>query len=178
MCHVSVYELERIVNSEVSEEKKESPPIHEIYHGLLEIAIDEKGLEIPQAVCLREDGNVELAALAVTPEQAYKWVLCTAASDTHITDIIMGVDRYTKPGQGNEFGDTIAGVHWTRVGDKKGTFRGFVVDYQFGPPKIVRPVNYDNAFWNEIIKNEFQHCANLLMQTAAQNRLLIEQGGA
>lgn len=155
-------------------EEKPKPAIHELYHDLVEIAIDEDGMKISQAVCLNDDGTVAVAALAVTPEQVYKWVLCTAISEPNITDIIVGIDRYTKPGQGNEFSDTLAGVHWTRTEGKKGTFRGFVIDYQFGPPKIVRPVNYENAFWNEIIKNEFQHVANTLQREASKRRLLAD----
>ena len=169
----------------MSEEKNTGPEahqmckerIHEFFHGIVDVSIDEKGLETPHAVCLLDDGSVEIASLAVTAEQAYKWVLCTAASNEHVTDILMGLDRYTKPGQGNEFSDTIAGVHWTRAEAKKGTFKGFVIDYQFGPPKIVRPLNYENEFWNEIVKNEFQHCAKLMMKEAAKLRLEREQGG-
>ena len=146
--------------------------IAEIFHDMLEVVIDEKGLEIAQAICLRDDGHVEVAALAVPPEQAYKWLLATAVSQPNITEIIMGTDRYTKPGQGNEFADAVVGVHWTRVEGKKGTFRGFVIDYQFGPPKIVRPVNYENHFWNEIVKNEFQHVSKTIMNEVAKRRLL------
>lgn len=167
---------DRAMTEQVKQTGIEEPqkPFNELFHGLVEGFIDESGLAISHGIAITNDGKVEIAVLAVPPEHCYKWLLCTAASRVDIVEIMFGIDRYTKPAQGSEFADVVTGVHWTRIGEKKGTFRSFVIDYQFGPPKIVRPVNYDNAFWNEIIKNEFQHIANSLMSAAAKRRLLEE----
>lgn len=159
-----------------AESQAEQGSLPEIFRGIVESFIDEKGLELAHAVCVCHDGGIEVVALAVEPEQAYKWLLAMAASRPDIVEIMLGIDRYTKEGQGSEFDDVVAGPHWRRQPDGMGTVQGFTIDYKFGPPKIVRPVSYDNDFWREAITQEVNSCvAAIAREVQAAGRAVREE---
>lgn len=139
---------------QAAEQTEGRSSLAEIFHGLIEEWIDENGLEDPMGVALLADVGLEVFSLMTKPEDAVKWMLCTAATRPDIVEIMLGIDRFTKEGQGTEFASVIAGPHWRRQEDGKGTVQGYTIDYDFGPPKIVRPVSYDNEFWGRAITEE------------------------
>lgn len=112
-------------------------------------AIDEKGICPMPGVAKRQDGSL-VFAMCTDPESAFRWFRETARDET-VVEIILGIDRFTKPHQGTEFADVLTVTHWS-IG--KGLRFG-VINYQH-KPRIVRPIDWNNHFWTSKLREEFE----------------------
>lgn len=117
----------------------------EIFHDLISNAIDEAGVYPHQAIAKRADGKLEMMAL----DGALLGVLVAKANEPQIVELIYGFDRMTRPGQGTEFADCLAGAYYQQGAG----WRPLVIDYQH-EPRIVRPINWANGFWAQAIRRE------------------------
>lgn len=112
------------------------------FYDLLCDSIDVDGVSIPNAVMLGADDKLTVVALALPPQQVYAFMLSRWTLD-RAQAMIFGLDRFAKDGQGTTLGDLIAG-HYFERGQSS---RPFIVEYQHDP-RIVQPIDWDNAFWN------------------------------
>lgn len=126
-------------------------PLPTTYHEWLASTVDEQGFEIPHGMLLTADGGMTMVALAVPPTEAYKVMLGMFVRD-NASEMIFALDRFARPGQGTTLGDLMAGFHLVRGHNPK----PFVVEYQF-EPRIVQPIDWDNAFWNAALSIELRN---------------------
>jgi len=125
-------------------------PLTKVYHDWLCTTIDEKGVTLPFGFALGSDDGLSAYALDLTPKQAYAHMLAECALKKP-REMIFGLDRFAKPGQGTTLGDLIAGHHF--VAGKP--TRPFIVEYQH-EPRIVRPIDWNNMFWNATLLLELR----------------------
>ena len=122
-------------------------PLHEVFHDWLGHTIDESGVEIPHGLVVDQANQLTVIALAVPPEQAYQ-VMFAQVAKAKAREAIFALDRFAKPNQGTTLGDLVAGHHFSG-----GTWRPFVVEYQHAP-RIVKPFDWTNSFWNAALTDE------------------------
>ncbi len=115
----------------------------------VERMIDKDGVyPYPGFACM-PDGKMEVAALATDPRGVFRWFWDKVSTEGAV-ECMFGLDRTTKEGQGTEFADVLTCCYWKtgldgRTWDK--SFRVAVINYQ-PEPRIVRPLDWDNKFWN------------------------------
>jgi hypothetical protein len=122
-------------------------PLPEVFHDWLGHTIDENGVEIPHGLVLDQANQLTVLALAVPPTQAYQ-VMFGQVLKLEAREAIFALDRFAKPNQGTTLGDLLAGHHFVN-----GKWRPFVVEYQHAP-RIVKPIDWDNPFWNAALAQE------------------------
>lgn len=118
-----------------------------IYEGWISSAIDEEGISLPQAMRLDQNGELTIYALALPVDEAYPLMLTEWLSKKPQA-MIFAFDRFAKDGQGTTLGDLMAGHYF--VGGER---RPFIVEYQH-KPRIVKPINWSNDFWNAALMRE------------------------
>lgn len=123
-------------------------PLIDVYAGWLDITIDAKGVEIPHALSMAQDGTLTVMALAMSPGESYPFVVRHWVVEKP-RELIFAFDRFTKPGQGTELGDLMAGFHL--VGGEPP--RPFIIEYRHAP-RLVKPIDYGNAYWNAALSRE------------------------
>lgn len=120
------------------------------FHEVISRAIDEQGVFPHQCLDIK-DGKVTMSAVAINdPAQAYvyvKSIMLTRKPD----QLAFGLDRFCKEGQGTTLNDCITGAY-----RNEGTWKPFVIEYQ-NEPRIVKPIDWENAFWNERIMEDLRH---------------------
>lgn len=122
-------------------------------------SIDQTGIYPGPACWVDRKGKMTIAALALDAGGVLNEVWRQISSE-QVSELVFGLDRFTKPGQGTEFADVLACAHWIEgyadSWDK--SWRPFVINYQF-EPRIVRPPDFANDFWNKKILSELRaHC--------------------
>jgi len=122
-------------------------PLPDAYHELMASYIDENGVEIAHGIVVADTGEVTMIALAVPPAQAYEVMLAQWGRSP--SEMIFALDRFTKPGQGTTLGDLLAGFYFKAASPP----RPFIIEYQH-EPRIVKPIEWDNTFWNEGLLHE------------------------
>jgi ParB/RepB/Spo0J family partition protein len=106
-------------------------PLPDAYHRIISIAIDAEGV-FPHQCIFRCGEKQTMAALDLNPaETVYSWLRQTLAKEKP-DELIFGLDRFCKPGQGTTLGDCITGA-WLAVS----TWNPFVIEYQH-EPRIVK----------------------------------------
>lgn len=123
-------------------------PLTAAYHDWLSSTIDENGVSLAHALMLDDDGKIGVYALDLTPAQIYTMMLREWVRQKP-RELIFALDRFARPGQGTTLGDLVAGHHFV-AGEPS---RPFVIEYQHSP-RIVRPIDWDNACWNEMLRRE------------------------
>ena len=126
------------------------------FHEYVAIMLDEKGVYPFPGMALRQAGGIEFAAITDV-NLTYSW-FWDQITQENAAEVILGIDRTTLPGQGNEFGDVLTCCHWRdgMDGNKWDTsYRIGVIDYQH-EPRIVRPWNWANEFWIEMMTRELK----------------------
>ncbi len=118
------------------------------YYDLIVGSIDEKGVYPHQMLVLQKNGKVGVYALALTEPHQVLNTMMKVLVDEKPAQLIFGMDRFTKPGQGTTLSDCVAGAFWN--GD---AWRVFVIEYQ-NEPRIVKPMDWDNEFWKKSVKDE------------------------
>lgn len=130
-------------------------PLTTIYHDWVSASISEEGISLPQALSLEKNGALTVFALAVEVEQAYRLMARHWAVERP-RELIFAFDRFTKPGQGTTLGDVMAGWFFGQNG-----FLPFVIEYQHHP-RIVKPIVWNNAFWNAALMRELKAVAGVV----------------
>ena len=116
----------------------------------VERMIDTVGVYPHPGLALMPDGGLQLAALALNPPGVFRW-FWDMVSTKGAVECITGLDRNTKEGQGTEFRDVMTCWYWKEGLDDKPwneSFRVAVINYQ-DEPRIVRPFDWDNEYWND-----------------------------
>jgi hypothetical protein len=119
-----------------------------MFHFMVSQAIDADGIYPHPAAVLDHQGGVSVMSLALPPTDTLRTVV-RAAFATNTSELIFGMDRVTQPGQGTEFKDVFAAA-WFRKGQG---WKVGVINYQHAP-RIVRPWDWDNAFWISAVTSE------------------------
>lgn len=129
--------------------------------------IDGEGVyPFPAMSRLRDSSKIEIAALALEPleviDHVWNQITCEEA-----TEVIFGLDRSTRPGQGTEFADVLTCAHWFRGfhDSWNAAWRLFVINYQHHP-RLVREPDYENEFWNgQIMEELLSRCPSMRIRT-------------
>lgn len=136
-------------------------PLPVMYHEYVASSVDEKGIGLNKAILVDGDGALTIYALDIPVPQAYRLML----ADLHkhsARELIFGFDRYAKEGQGTTLGDLVAGFHVTTgfavaaspiIAAPAPAWTPFVIEYQH-EPRIVKPIDWGNGFWNAALRNE------------------------
>lgn len=119
----------------------------DMFHHAVSIAIDADGV-YPHQARRRTKAGIQVFALDLSHMQVMDLTI-QRARESETEELIFGLDRLTKPGQGTEFEDVLPAA-WFRkgVGWKVG-----VINYQ-PDPLIVRPWDWHNVFWISTITHE------------------------
>ena len=121
----------------------------------VEEMIGDEGVYPYPGIALMPDGKIEIAALAIEPSGVFRW-FWDMVSIKGAVECMTGLDRTTREGQGTEFNDILTCWCWKEGLDGKPwnkSFRVAVINYQ-NEPRIVRPLDWDNKFWNSRIAAE------------------------
>jgi hypothetical protein len=145
--------------------KEETRKAVEAFEQFCSGAVDEKGIYPFPMVSILTDGTMEMAALAIPPKDAIEQFMRKIVK-REAKAVIIGLDRMTKPGQGTEFADVLTCVLWEAQKDEFGPgewrewFKVGVINYQ-NEPRIVRPIDWENEFWDKAFRDEL---ANLTLK--------------
>lgn len=118
------------------------------YWNFIASCIDEKGVYPHQAMALLPGDKYEVFAIDGSPDDVIKLV---RKHFPRSLEFIYGLDRSTRPGQGTEFADVLTCAHYTAGADEP--WRVGVINYQH-EPRIVRPWDWNNQFWTEMVMKE------------------------
>ncbi|MFL7904702.1 hypothetical protein ACJ41P_26480 [Azospirillum argentinense] len=118
-----------------------------LYHQTIGAAIDADGIS-PHHCIVRKGESLTVAALALSPGGVLAYLRRTIEREG-VDELVYGLDRFTKPGQGTSLGDVVAGGWYRR---DRG-WRIGIIEYQH-EPRIVLPWCWDNAFWNAAVARE------------------------
>lgn len=120
--------------------------------------IDDEGVYPIPVVSRDRDGKVTMAAMDVEAMDVLEYVWRQITCE-QVAELIFGLDRSTKPGQGTEFSDVLTCGHWFSGFHESwnAAWKPFVINYQ-NEPRIVRPPDFANEFWNAKILSELQSC--------------------
>lgn len=127
----------------------------EKYHEIISSAIDEKGVFPHQMLGEDDNGKLTMFAVAINnPKQAMEYIFNIFNGNTKDVpkqkQLIYTLDRWCEKGQGTTLKDCLAGAFYN------GRFwLPFVIEYQ-NEPRIVKPINWNNSFWNEKIREELK----------------------
>lgn len=123
------------------------------YWEYLKTSLDESGFFMCPGLARKAPGFLEVVS-AAGPAAAYGW-LVRCIEDADVEEAVIGIDRFTRPGQGTEFADALVLTHWLPgSAGSPGVIRVGVVNYQW--PDTVRPIDWGNRFWPGTVKKELQ----------------------
>lgn len=144
----------------------------ESFESYIPNLIDNKGIHPAPMVVLLDEDRWELQALDLDFDQILQH-FCTRIIDSEVAAAIVGIDRTTRPGQGTEFADVLTCILYERADSSilevrvRDQFRYGVINYQH-KPRIVRPIDWDNSFWNEQLRRElFQFIPSLVIGSSS-----------
>ena len=137
---------------------EEAKKVVDAFEQWCSTAVDEKGIYPFPMIAITNDGTMEVSALAVSATEAIEHFMKKIVK-REVKAIMFGLDRTTNPGQGTEFADVLTCALWEARKDEfgSGEWREWltigVVNYQ-NEPRIVRPIDWKNEFWNKKLKEE------------------------
>jgi hypothetical protein len=126
------------------------------WRDYLRICMDKEGFyPYPAAFVTVENGKdcLNICALDLKPKQVVRWAL-EQKIKRNPTELIYGIDRYAKPGQGTKHPDLLTVCYWTaKAGWKYG-----ILEYRYDDEenKTLEPYNWSNEFWTGIMESEVQ----------------------
>jgi len=128
--------------------------LYRLFHDLTASSIDEEagGISIPHIIGINKNNETIIAVIAGDYHLVYD-VLKKSLKDQEYSELIYGLDRTTKPGQGTEFRDCLAGAHISMPINKIFIAKPFVINYQI-TPRIVRNYDWNNTFWKTAVQKE------------------------
>jgi hypothetical protein len=141
---------------------EEAKKVVEAFEHYCSNAVDEKGIYPLPMVAIKNDGSMEMSAMAVSAPEAIEEFMRKIVVKREVKAIMLGLDRTTKPGQGTEFADVLTCVLWDAQKDDFGPgewrewFKVGVINYQ-NEPRIIRPIDWENEFWKNHFKEELDN---------------------
>lgn len=124
-------------------------------------SLDSDGVYPHICVCQPAEGKLEVQLLYYDYSQVIAH--CAQLKLLGATEIMFGVDRTTKEGQGTEFKDVLTCGHW----QCDNGWRIAVLNYQY-EPRILRDFDWDNAFWSAAMLEEIQRYEKQIEDLAKQ----------
>lgn len=121
--------------------------------------IRQKGIFPYPCMYLGYNDSLNICAIAAPEPMAALDFFQQQISSATAREIVLGLDRVTKPGQGTEFGDVLTCYYWKdrSSADLKANWRSWyktgVINYQFSP-LTVRSMDWKNAYWNEVLGSD------------------------
>jgi hypothetical protein len=89
----------------------------------------------------------------INPEMVHVTMVSQTIVATTL-ELVYGLDRFVLPGQPAELTDIVTAAWWKRGrGWKFG-----VIPYRPPPDKLVLPWDWNNRFWNDIMRSELFRC--------------------
>jgi hypothetical protein len=119
------------------------------YHDHISRSIDEKGVYPHQMMCEDDDGKLGVYALMLNKPHEVLQAVLKALMEHKPKQLIYGLDRFCKSGQGTTLGDCIAGLYWNGE-----AWRPFIIEYQH-EPRVVKPIDFDNQWWKKSLQQEW-----------------------
>lgn len=119
----------------------------ESFWELNRMSVDAEGIAIPHCVYSNAEGGLTAAALALPPAEIYVQVARFLVRDRP-DELVFGIDRFTKPGQGIETADALSVSHWVN-----GRWRFGMIAYCFSAARF-DAINWGYAYWNQMLANE------------------------
>lgn len=123
--------------------------VEQEFFAHVERSIDESGVHPFPGIAIKQDGGIEFAAIT-DAGLCFQWFK-KHLIDLDCAEVIVGIDRTTREGQGTEFDDVLTCFHWQR--EHQDVLRVGVINYQF-EPFIVRPFDWNNEFWRKRVLDE------------------------
>lgn len=120
-------------------------------------AIDAEGVYPHHMIIVDKDNKIIFCALDLDVKSVL--IQALKAIMEECKELIFGLDRATKDGQGTEFADVLTCAHW-----KDGVWTIGVINYQH-EPRIVREWDWNNEFWKAQMLREIaamERAANVL----------------
>lgn len=145
--------------------EKDRKPLPQLYHDVISSSIDAGGVHPHQAIAISPNDRVTMYSLDLPPHQAWKAVRETIRHG--VKELIYGLDRYAKDGQGTTLNDLIAGAHYAG-----GLWRPFIIEYQHEPRRVL-PIDWLNPHWSAVVSRELSNC---FMGASIVNLLAAESG--
>lgn len=138
-------------------------PLTELFHEHVTRMLDDDGFRLAPAMAQAPDGGLTIAAIdmAAGPKLVYATAFKLAHEGN--TEVIAGIDRYTKPGQGTTLGSVL-----TCLVLRGPQARFGIIEYD-GPTRTVKPWQWDNEFWNRQLALEVKATATEML-AACQGR--------
>ena len=121
------------------------------YEASLSLWLREDGFPNLPALVRHHDDHITMVLMAIPQKLIFQTVVQKFMSDITVKELIFGVDRFTKPGQGTKYADVLTIFWWQRERDDDHGFRFGVVNYRPPPHAIIEPIDWNNAFWNTIM---------------------------
>jgi len=122
---------------------------------MIERVIDEEGVYPHQGMARKQDGKLEVLALAVDVPTLIK-TFWNKLGDSE--EVIFGLDMTTRPDQGTRYADALVLAHWRKDPSKEladpSCLRVGVINYQH-EPRIVDPIDWDNSHWDHWVRSVF-----------------------
>jgi hypothetical protein len=117
----------------------------------LHLWLREDGFPRPPLLAKHHDNMITMALMALPAPSIFQAAMRKFMTDLTVKEIIFGVDRYTKPGQGTKYADVLTIFWWQGGREGNHGFRFGVVNYRPPPHTIIEPIDWDNTFWNDIM---------------------------
>lgn len=121
------------------------------FHDYIAKSVSAEGWPLAPGLILNQQGELTVMTMDLSPEQAYRVVIAEAAKQMALA-FVFAIDRYTKPGQGTTRSDLLGG-HISTDGAR--VIRPFIIEYD-PASGVVDPMNFNNAFWNQALTEEFR----------------------
>lgn len=118
------------------------------YYDTIVRAIDENGVYPHNMLVLGRDDRLTVCVFDYQrPDQIMNYIMKVLVEENP-KQLIYGMDRFCKPGQGTTLGDCVAGAFWNN-----NQWRPFVIEYQH-EPRQVKPLDWNNEFWKVAVRKE------------------------
>jgi hypothetical protein len=125
--------------------------IHQ-YEAMLPTFLDPDGFLRPPLLALHHNDTITMACMAIPQEMIFSTAMSQFLTDLTVKELVFGIDRYTQPGQGTKYNDVFTIFWWQGERTENMGFRFGVVNYRPLPHKIIEPIDWNNAFWNIMLK--------------------------
>jgi len=137
----------------------------EQYEQCLPIWLHADGFPASPLLVLHDDNSTSMGSMLIPQEAIFSTVMAKYMTDVTVKEIVFGVDRYTKPGQGTKYRDVLTVFSWhsERFNEIYG-WRFGVVNYRPPPNAIIEPIDWNNPFWMRIMSNIVRHHYTIIME--------------
>jgi hypothetical protein len=136
------------------------------FEDYLPTQIEEAGFERPLLLASHHDGQITMAVMAIPGDQIFHHACHHFLTDLTVKELIFCVDQYTKPNQGTKYDDALIVFWWAGEYTEDYGFRFGVINYRPPPNLLIEPIDWNNAYWTEkmreIVQHDFEHKERLM----------------